>query len=199
MKTLKVRLTGEGSLLLSSGALANPLSERVQKISEISKKRTKTEQDHLYLARLKWEEALYLENGEVVLPATNLYKSFLEGARKIRQGKQFESGAQIVGSAKLTYDGPTIKTNGGKKFPNPELDKFFQPFCHICMGNVGQKKKIMVARPIFNNWSCEVSVMYNPEIIDRETLIACVKNAGLLCGIGTWRSQYGRYKVKVLK
>lgn len=132
-----------------------------------------------------------------MLPIDNLYKSFLEGARKHSQGPLVESGIQILRSAKLQYSGPHIEITENGVFPNPELDPYFEEHCWVTMGVV-QKRKILVSRPIFKEWFCEVEIMFEPEIINKETLITAIESAGKLKGIGTYRSKYGRYIVEIL-
>jgi len=197
METLKMKLEGISSLIMHNGILANPLAKPAKVISPLAKKRNKTEADLYYLARLEWEGGLYTENGIVVLPIEVLYKATLMGARKTRTGPLFESGAQVVSAVPLKYDGTRIEFTPTDIFPNPELDKFFEEHVYITMVNV-QKRKILRARPIFHNWSCEVSYVYNPDFISKDTLISAVENCGHFVGFCDHRPQYGRFSAQFL-
>ena len=57
----------------------------------------------------------------------------------------------------------------------------------------------MRTRPIFEEWAVEVEVGFNPEILNRATLIDWMKTAGELVGIGDWRPQNGRFQVSVVE
>lgn len=199
MKSIKVRLIGRDSLVLHNGQLANPLSVPSRRISEISKKRNKTEADILTLARLEWEGGLYLEDGQVTIPKAMLYKTFLTGARKTKNGKIFESGAFVLDGSKLEYEGTPIKAEPSKDFPNKSLDPFFEEHAWSTMCGV-QKSKVLRTRPIFHKWSLDATVMYNPDVIDKNTLLKCIEDSGLFAGIGTARMlQYGRFEVEEVK
>lgn len=198
METLTVKLTGLGPLLMHNGQLANPLSQATREIAKHSKKRNKTESDLYYLARLEWEGGLYLRDGEVVLPVECLYKSFLEGARKSKNGKQFEAGVQVIDDAPLDYAGQKILANGNGKFPDESLDKFFEEHSYVTMVGI-QRRKVLRCRPRFTKWSSTVKLIYNSEIVGEDLIVQAIQDAGLLVGIGDYRPRYGRFQVEVVR
>ena len=58
-------------------------------------------------------------------------------------------------------------------------------------------------RPEFNNWSCEVTFTFNPDMVSATDLGALLSYAGQHNGVGDWRPQfggeYGLYKIKMSK
>jgi len=204
MQKLKVKLTGTAPMLMHNGAMANPLDAKVAYMKQFTKKRGKTEKDLKDLARMEWEAGLYLEQGEVVVPSTNIHKCFIDGARVTKNGKGVEAGVRIAATgAVLTYDGLKIKkTSKDDVFPSPELDEAFdQQFktkgC-MQMVTVGQAKTPR-CRPIFSNWSCEVNLLYNEDIINKETVISAIKDSGVMKGLGDRRPIYGAFEVEIVE
>ena len=54
-------------------------------------------------------------------------------------------------------------------------------------------------RPEYKNWSCEIPVEFNAELISAEELVNLFDNAGYSVGLGEWRPQrdgiHGRFRV----
>src|SRR5947207_12190936 len=82
---------GTSPLLMHNGRLVDPLDPIVKKIKEVSSKRVTTDQDHEDMARLEWLGGIYFD-GSVgpSIPAPNLMKCLIEGARLTRNGKKIE-------------------------------------------------------------------------------------------------------------
>lgn len=189
---VKVKCTGTRPIIIHNARLASPMDEFTKSISVISGKRKKTEGDRLAIARLEFEGGLYFDP-EIgpYLPAQNLYKSLIEGARIIKAGKMIERGvipADI--NLPLQYNGPrTIDKLWGEGI-------FKSPFVDFRLVRI-QNSRIDKCRPIFRNWKIEAEYLIDTQIIDYDTFVRVVELAGQMTGVGTYRLLYGRFESEV--
>lgn len=202
MEKIKFKLVGETPLLMHNNRLANPLDKYSQEMSKKSGKRKKTIEDIWELARIEWEGGLYFYDGEVKIPMRVLNKTFERGATKQKNGMLWKSGCFVMDDyCTLSYSGKKIKAKINGDVPNPELDEFFRKHIFQTMVRVGQST-LLRTRPMFSDWSLEVEIMYDPTVINKETVVQCLKDAGRLVGMCDWRvekgGQYGRFSVEVL-
>lgn len=56
--------------------------------------------------------------------------------------------------------------------------------------------KVMRMRPIFPEWSLIVNVHFLDELLNEKDVFKMAEDAGIQCGIGDWRPQHGRFRVK---
>lgn len=188
MKKLTFRIEGETPLLMSNGRLADPLDPIVRQMKHISGKSKKTEADHEQLADLEWTGSLYTNgNGQLIIPGANL-EAMLIGrngaARKQRMGPQAKAGLWVPDDSVLEYDG------------SKDLDKLRKDdkFRLRAKARVGQASVIRT-RPKFDQWACEFTVVYDPDLIDQDTLEEWVEIASFQVGLCDWRPRFGRFKV----
>src|SRR5262245_43216650 len=109
MVTMRVitRLVGSSPLLQHNIQLANPDHEWAKRISGITAKRKKTEEDRQAISRLEFQGSLYVDEGHVVIPTTNVRKCFQETAKVTKQGKQIVRAVNAIQlNVPLVYDGP---------------------------------------------------------------------------------------------
>ena len=202
MERIRVKIIGETPLLMHNNRLANPLDKYAQAMGARSGKRKKTIEDIWELARIEWEGGLYLYDGQIQIPMRVLNKCFQRGATKSKSGMLWKSGCIIEDNyCPLKYAGNTIRITGNDSIPNPELDPFFKKFIFQAMVRVGSST-LLRTRPCFEEWSLETAILYEPTVINRETLVQCLNDAGRLCGMCDWRiesgGQFGRFHVEVL-
>lgn len=202
MEQIKLKLVGETPLLTHNNRLANPLDRYSQEMSKKSGKRKKTIEDIWELARIEWEGGLYLYDGEIKLPNRVINKCFERGATKQKNGMLWKSGCIVQDDyCPLKYAGPTIKVGSSGNIPNPELDKFFKKYLMQTMVRVGQAT-ILRSRPEFSDWSLETTILFEPAVINKESLIQAAKDAGRLVGLCEWRMEkggvHGRFTVEVI-
>jgi len=179
---------------------ANPLAIEAKVMKPLTSKRNKTDADHAIIARHEWEAGMYIHNGIIVMPSINVEKCFVLGARRRKLGKQFEQGVFIAEDyMPMDYQGPKIKLNGDNLFPHPELDKFFQNgmMVHQAMVTVS-RRSILRTRPIFYDWSFQVTIDYDEDLLDERDLIDCASIAGKYIGLCERRPRLGRFDVKVV-
>lgn len=198
IEQLRLRLTGTRPLLLCRGEGANPFDEQARKIKSISQKRKKTDEDHELLARLQFESSCYYdEKIGCYLPTDNLWKCVQEGAAKYKEsplvkscvlvrgfvGKELDNGA-----AKINYRGPRT------------IDELYanKEFVSLRMGKIpGKRTSILIARPIFREWSLELVCEFTE--VDKERIMDYWKIAGRLIGVGAWRPRHGLFSAEVIK
>lgn len=187
---MKVRIAIKGTtpLIVHNIRLANPLDPIAKAMKAISGKRTKTEDDHLQLARLEFEGGLYLDP-EVgpFIPGANVEKSIIEGARVTKQGKQVERGLFVIDNViPIIYDGPRT------------VDALWadENYRSVMAVRIGQQR-VMRTRPLFRSWALDVDAELDPGLLSAEQLEAIIVDAGSMVGIGDHRPRYGRFESKV--
>lgn len=203
MEQIKFKIKGETPLLMHNNRLANPLDKYAQEMSKKSGKRKKTIEDIWELARIEWEGGLYFYEGEVKLPMRVLNKCFERGATKQKNGMLWKTGCFIQEDyCQLEYSGKKLKSSRNGEIPNPDFDNMFMDYIFQIPVRVGQST-LLRTRPIFKDWSLETTILYDPTIINRETLIQSIHDAGRLCGLCDYRIEkggnFGRFAAEVVK
>lgn len=187
MKTLIFKIVGETPLVMHSGDLADPLNPIVRQMAQVSAKRKKVDADHEELARLEWYGSLYIKEGKIIVPGANLEAMLLGrggAARSQRMGPQARAGLFVPDDAVLEYDGPQ------------ELDELWKDenFRLRVKARIGASSVIRT-RPKFDNWSLTFRVLYDPDILNEDTIKEWMEIASFQVGLGDWRPRYGRFKV----
>lgn len=189
---MKVRLsmTGATPLIVHNIQMADPLNKYARQLKTVTKKRTKTDEDHLAMARIEFEGSLYYDDvlGPYI-PGQNIEKCVVEGARISKQGKQIERGLFVIDDVcPIVYAGPRDVAGlwgGGDS-----------EFVSGMMVRVGQQR-IRRTRPIFRTWALEVEAELDPAMLNPEELQGIVDSAGAMVGIGDYRPRYGRFDARV--
>jgi hypothetical protein len=188
LKTLHATLTGIRPLLLHNGQLADPTNEHTKALREVTSKRKKTDADHIEIKRLEWLGCLYRdEQGQVAVSEDMLLGCVSAGARAAKKGKQAQAallGAQPFFA--LKYKGPTDLTelfNTGK-------------FCDYRLVVI-DRKRIMRARPRFNQWGLDAELLYDDSLLNRDDVVTALTVAGATVGMGDFRPRFGRFTVEV--
>ena len=185
------QITGKNTMLMHSAALSDPLSPAAKEFKKISGKRSKTEDDHLEMARLEFLSSLYYDNDlGVYIPGENIFATLLGGAKKKKLGVKFKEAVIIDSPINvLVYDGPDDKNDlfEDKNFVNRSSVK------------VGQAR-IMRTRPQFaSGWTTEFTGELQTDILDFDDLKEIAAIAGNQIGLGDWRPMHGRFEVNSFK
>lgn len=187
MKKIKLTLKGSAPLLMHNERLANPRDEHAVRLKALTSQRKKTPELSDQIARAEWFGGLYEHDGRVVLPADNVLAALKEGARKRKLGRQAEAG--VFATQRyfyLEYDGPT------------DLEALWADGRFLDFRSVGiGQRRVMRARPRFDEWSVTVELAFDPEIISGEDVIEALETAGLTVGLCEKRPQFGRFSVDV--
>lgn len=188
MAQVRYRLEGICPLIQHNGRTTDPSDKFSILLKQISGKRKKTEADYEELSRIEWYAGLYTnEEKKIILPAHLLQAVIIAGAKKHRCGNEAKSGCFVEGDAILEFG------------DNREIDSLWsdrEKYVLKSRVKVGQAAVIRT-RPIFRNWSANVTVMYNEELANKNAITDWMNAAGQQVGIGDWRPQYGRFKVSI--
>src|SRR5262249_29121318 len=157
-------------------------------IAQITKKRTKTEDDRKAIADLEWEGGLYIHDGIISMPSANVLRSFVETAKIGKQGKTINRALTPTElSVPLVYSGPRSLEELKSK-----------PECRDqAMVRVGTQR-ILRTRPIFRTWALLVEWELLTEVLDLSDFESIVIQAGRVEGLGDNRKNgYGRFSAEV--
>jgi hypothetical protein len=186
---IEVKWTGLAPLIMHRGELANPFDFYAQQMKTLSGKKKKTLEQLKDLADVEWMGSLYYDKTSGVnIPADNIIKAIIEGARKRKMGKQVESSVFVDEDAALIYSGP----NDPKELMKV-AEHYYQRTIRV------QASRIVRTRPKFNTWAIAFPVDFDDQVIDRGDLIDAMKTAVSLVGLGDWRPRFGTFKSEVLK
>ncbi len=184
---IKAKLVGVYPVLMHNGQLADPLNKYAKELKEVSSKRTKTDADHEEMARIEWMGGLYTnEKGAPCFPGDVIEAWVKEGGKKNKLGKLISAAVFCdKDSFPIEYSGPKDPAKMWK----------LERFRDRRSVKVGQAR-VMRTRPIFRNWSAQIELMYNPELITRRQLEKALADAGAW-GICDYRPRFGRCRVEV--
>jgi hypothetical protein len=184
MKSFVMTLTGTMPVLMHNARLANPLDPATKTLKKLTSKRTKTDADHLDIARAEFVGGLYhdTEMGPYI-PGPNVHACLVEGAKKLKFGKKVKEGVLITSLVNpLAYGGP-------RSVEDLWDDANFRHEASVKVGTA----RTMRCRPMFNNWKLQCDGIYDEEVLDFEQLKDIADRAGRFVGLGDWRPMYGRF------
>lgn len=184
----KITMTGFRPLLMHSARLANPLDSTVKAMKAISGKRTKTDDDHIELARLEFAGSLYIhaDLGPFV-PGENIERCLVDAGKITKKGKALTQALFIK-----TDINPVIY-RGPRTVDGLWADENFR---HVASVKV-QQNRVMRTRPMFQDWTVEAEGVLDTTIVDLAELEAIAETAGHRIGLGDYRPRYGRFSVSV--
>lgn len=175
---------GGTAILMHNERLSDPLDPYAIALSEIAKKRGKTEQDHREMARREFMGGLYVNGNGPCLPAWNILRCLQDGAKRHKRGKDVLRGVfPLTEHADMLYDGPRDPV------------ELWQSGGFFLRKGVGvNRQRVIRTRPMFTEWRCELLVEVDPKVFDLHDLRIAWEEAGTYYGIGDGRPIYGRFK-----
>jgi hypothetical protein len=199
LEEIKVRWKGINPTICHNGRLANPLDPYARRLKKLNGKQRKTDEDYIDIAKAGFEGSLYWDDvfGPGI-PVDNVLACLISGGKKTKHGKEVglttfihpASGNGDASMVKLDYPGPRnireLWNNGTGKFVS-------------MMGVKIKQSRIMRCRPIFPDWSLDLLVKFDPQVIDREVLFQSMTDAGFYVGLSDFRPRYGRFTVEEIK
>jgi len=219
-KRITFNIKGTSALVLDNGEMSNPLNPNIGVLKPISAKRTKTQQDHILLAKTQWllafygsEEGLISLNpktnqleavgfGYPVLSANNIFSMVHEGSKKIKLGTQIKTGISVVNlNHKIIFPEDLsilemLDLFQDKPSENGEHVKLGSKFVLSEMRKTSQGQKVLYVRPYFPDWGLSFTLEYMTNVLDQSQVIECVEKAGNLCGVGALRPRQGKFIVE---
>ena len=178
-------IKGIGSLMMHNVQLANPMNHWTKELKKLTSNRKKTDEVNEEVSRVEFMGGLYWDGKSFIIPSGNIESALVEAGKKSKLGKTFKSGVFVYDDAILSFDGP--KT--------PEA-RWATGTCHDFRPVVVNKARIMRTRPVFNGWSTTITVMFDPEQINKEQIDSAMDTLGKVIGIGDNRPRYGRFEAK---
>lgn len=188
MKKFTITIQGTAPMLMHSARLSNPLDPIAKAMKKVSSKRSKTDDDHLEMARLEHAGGLYFDDeiGPYV-PGDNIWRCIQDAAKKRKLGQQIKSGLIVTTDVNpLAYSGPRT------------VDGLWEDenFRHQASVKV-QTSRVIRTRPIFREWATEAECIYDPAQLDMADIEAIVEIAGTIIGLGDWRPRFGRFEATI--
>ena len=204
MKEMYLKLKGITPLMTHNKNAADPFNPYAKIMKPLTAKRNKTDEDLREISRIEWEAALYLNDGMIAIPGENFQKALEEGGKKSKAGKKITEGVEVGDDwFPLSYRGPKIKVDPlCKTIPNPDLDKFFAEYSHTSLVKVPARTGSLVPRTrcIFRDWSCDLLLLIDENVIDERTVFGIVSTVGRYVGICEKRNRrMGRFDVERFK
>jgi len=183
-QSAKYLLTGTSPLIVHNPRLVNKLDPLCKEFAKVKGKRKKTDADDEHLLHLQFLASMYLnKDGSPVMPADNIRACLIGGGKKQKDGKLVAEAIWIVENPEIQYEGP-------RDAEDMWQDERF-PF--IKQVRIGQSR-VMSARCWFQEWSIDVDVEFEDELLNSDTLDHIFEMAGRRVGLGDWRPEkYGQY------
>lgn len=188
MISFTITIHGTKPLLMHNSRLSNPLDPMTKAMKKVSGKRTKTDDDHMELARLEHRGSLYFdEDAGPYIPSDNIWRSLLDGAKKHKLGVKVKEAITFVTDVNpIVYKGP--RTMDGLW-----ADENYRNTASVKVGTA----RVTRTRPMFREWVTDAQGLLDTNILDLEDLRMIAETAGTVVGIGDWRPRYGTYSATI--
>lgn len=196
MNTLKVKITGENTLLMNNPQAADRFNKYARRTKEINDKRTsRTDDDYRELYDLEMRAAIYWQEIMGVYAPSGWVMAALcknsNAVAKISKEKIRGAVFPVQDKMKLTYAEM-------KKVKTPQDIVGNDAFRHMMiLGNAGSRKA--KAKLEFHKWSFEFDCEYDSKIVDGRSLIRILEHSAKYGGYGDFRPTFGRARVEVLE
>ena len=188
MTRLHTTFTSQTPLIMHSARSVNPLDPLNRKLKEQTKVKSKTDETLKLISDLEWELSLYWKEGiGFYIPAENIEKSIIEGARASRKGKDVEKFVTVE------------EMFCPLKLPsNPTMEKIKNDYSYRDIRSmVVSKRRIMRTRALFENWETSFTLRFDDSKMNIEDIVSALDYAGKYIGICDSRPKYGQYAVKI--
>jgi hypothetical protein len=201
-KTVHVKITGRGPMLMHSDSIEWADKMEVWKNDPNNKKLSKAGDDRT--PPWRWLGALYYdepEEGIVVIPSENVMKAIMQGAALVPTGKGQKTFKEASQSGLICQDFYWPLKINGKTLSMKTLQKFrkletFKEHLAAAVDNhfrldyrrvrIGKNKHIRV-RPRFDGWSIEGTIIIVDTQITIELVRTILELAGKYKGLCDWR------------
>ena len=186
-----ITMIGVRPLLMHSARLANPLDAVVKSMKAVSKKKTKTDDDHEEMARLEFAGSLYIHADlGPFIPGENIERCLVDAGKITRKGTALTRALFIdTDMNPLIYTGPRT-VEGLWKDEN---------FRHVASVKV-QQNRVMRTRPMFKEgWEVTAHGVLDTSVLDFVELESIAETAGNMIGLGDYRPRFGRFTVEVAR
>ena len=189
MEILKMKITGEGPMLMHSDTLADTLHPEALRMKQMTARFKNTVEGQTEVSRIDFMGGLYYNDiAGVHIPSYNFFSCVLAGAKLVRLGAKFKQGVvPHITYCPLKYDGPQTPD---ELWADPQ-------FRDRRMVKIGQAR-IPRCRPRFDQWETELVLAVNTDVINLADVKKAAQDAGEFIGIGDFRPRFGRFTVEFL-
>lgn len=171
--------------IMHNGRLADPLDPITKEMKLLTGLKKKTDDVLAKIADLEVLGGLYVdENNHPCWPGHVIEAMIRSAAKKQRRGNDVLSAVICDGNFPLIYNGPKDAEKVAK-----------DPKFRLRVACVVDRKRIMRSRPMFSQWELKFDVHYEPSVLNEETVIGFMRDAGQYVGLSTWRPKYGRFEI----
>lgn len=194
LTTIKIKWTGFRPLIMNNGEAVDPENPFTIENKEIRKTKSKdiTPAQTARLKWLDWRASIYWDDDVgLYIPADNILKTIIEGARKIRAGKQAEST--------LIMDEEMIPIQCGKVPKTPEGIYERAEFKFLKMVRIPPRTgaRMMKLRCVIpTGWVLEFPLTFDDSIMKPNDVKRANIEGGSLIGLCDWRPRFGRFQAE---
>jgi len=188
MKEFTFRAIHVAPLICHNGQTADPLNEFAKKLKVVSGKRKKTDADYETMAKIEFFAGLYMGKKGPCLPGEMIEAALVNAGKLKRIGKDVIRAVWCNDNPVLEYEGPR----------DPEAMYKDGRFTFKAGVRV-QRNRVVRTRPRFDEWACNVTILYDEETLNLDAVKELVKLAGESIGFGDWRPKFGRFSVEFKK
>lgn len=187
MKILKYKLTGSCPLMMHADTTVNPFHAITKEIKKLTSKRSKTEEDMLEIMKLEWRASLYFnERLGYYIPSNNIFATLWNAAKTKKFGVKFKQGIVITEDSKMIFTDSNLTPS----------QLFLKSEYQDIRSVVINRARICKCRPIFPEWTINVSLMVDESIIDEDQLDEILNIGGNYIGVCDYRPKFGRFNVE---
>ncbi|MCH9838316.1 hypothetical protein K0U83_21815 [bacterium] len=191
MEQITLKLTGTSPLMQHNDQLVDELRPATKRLAEAvaESKAKKTDAARMAMRRAEFDAGIYHDDKiGPYIPSTWIMKSMRDTAALTKKGKGIERGVMpLEDRCAIVYDGPR------------DLDGLWAASFFDCRAIGVNTAKTMRTRPFFAKWSTTCSFVFEPQLIDRKTLLSFAQQAGSLMGIGDARRlRFGRFDAEAV-
>lgn len=180
-----LHLEGTSPLLMNSGEIDRD-SELYRAYFLLGQKKRKSLEDDARLREMEWELRLYLD-AEIgpYIPGKNVKEMLRSAATKWRRGEDIKRSLVVVPyRIPLLYDGPRDQAGLWKAG--------YRYTAMVSNAGIGSGR-VLRCRPMFEGWSLDVEIAYDPEDLDADFL-SIVAERTQKYGLGDFRPEFGSFK-----
>jgi hypothetical protein len=205
---LRFKITVKGDkLLMHNGRLALPTDPASRAVAEAVKanKASKTDASFDELARAEFMGGLYyLPDRGPCWPSDNLHTALKKaGAKRKKTGGRGTLKNAVAASILFDTEMSPLTYKGfdGQAAPRDADDLWKDGNYRLIKPARVGAAKVPRCRPLFQDWSFEVTGLLETEILDFMDFQAVIVLAGQIIGLGDWRPEkggsYGKFTAKV--
>ena len=187
METINYKFSGQ-ILLMNNPQTVDPFNSYARQRKVLTSKKQKTDEDLLELRNIDVLSKLYWDDEiGVYIPTTWVTASIGQNSYALAKTKRADIRASVFpteGHCKLFYEGHQRI----KGMDDIAKDSRFVKTMLLKQGQV----KVAKCAPVFKNWHFSGSIEFDPNMIDRRSLIQLMEHGAKFGGFGDFRPTYGR-------